>query len=67
MIPIVGNYYLLPWLGSGMIPGRCIAVFEDKKSAVFKTEYGDRQTIITSYSCVEIPKPSLLTRILKGI
>ena len=64
MQPEIGKYYVFMFANTGMI-GRCLGV---QNSAVFfKTWLGIVQRDTSFDRMAETPKPSFITRILRGI
>lgn len=64
MQPEIGKYYVFMYANTGMI-GRCLGV--EKSAVFFQTRFGIVQRDTSFDRMAETPKPSFITRILKGI
>jgi hypothetical protein len=64
MQPEIGKYYVFLFANTGII-GRCLGV--EKSAVFFQTRFGIVQRDTSFDRMAETPRPSLITRILKGI
>ena len=64
MQPEIGKYYVFMFANSGLI-GRCVGV--QNTAVFFKTWLGIVQRDTSFDRMAETPKPSFITRILRGI
>jgi len=64
MQPEIGKYYVFMYANRGMI-GRCLGV--EKSAVFFQTRFGIVQRDTSFDRMAETPKPSFITRILRGI
>ena len=64
MQPEIGKYYVFMFANTGMI-GRCLGV--EKSAVFFQTRFGIVQRDTSFDRMAETPKPSFITRILRGI